>query len=160
MHSLIAANLARQDKALMLLEVMLAEEHDMLMKRQPQAVTRIEFSIHELLKQIASERESLKSMLAPMRVLEYVDNLSPDLPDREKRTQELKQLISDIDAKEQACAKKAEQNADMVLGLMDQSKSLIDFLHEQVAPKKQEAYSAKGRYTESTESGNLIRGAL
>ena len=160
MHTRIKQNLTRQDKAFMLLKVMLDEEFLLLRNRDPQAVTRVEFSIHELLRQIAEERESLKAMLSGRRVLEYAASLPPELDDPEAESREMQGLLKAIDAREQDCARQAERNAELVLGLMDQGKSLLDFLHEQVAPKKKETYSAKGRYTERAQSGNLIRGAL
>lgn len=160
MHTRIKQNLNRQDKALMLLKVMLDEEFVLLGQREPQGVMRMEFSIHELLRQVADEREDLKALLRGQRLLEYAHSLPPDMDDQEERSRELLELIKSIDGREQECARQAERNSELVLGLMDQGKSLLDFLHEQVAPKTQETYSAKGRFTQRPQGGNLIRGAL
>jgi len=60
MIQLIEENLVRQNKALMLLFILLEEEFSRLMQSNPQSVSQIELSIQELMRQIAVERASLR----------------------------------------------------------------------------------------------------
>ena len=59
MFANIQDTLNRQDKALDLMKELLQEEFSLLMKRDTDAVMTIEFSIHELLRQLATEKESI-----------------------------------------------------------------------------------------------------
>ena len=54
MFANIQDTLNRQDKALDLMKELLQEEFSLLMKRDTDAVMTIEFSIHELLRQLAN----------------------------------------------------------------------------------------------------------
>ncbi len=60
MFRVIEENLVRQNKALMLLSLLLEEEFSRLMKSNPQSVSQIELSIQELMRQIVVERASLR----------------------------------------------------------------------------------------------------
>ena len=91
----IEANLTRQFKALELLQKLLDEEFELLTKRDIDAVTAQEFSIHELLRQIAQERMALKEQMQGVKLLEYATML----PDEEANS--VRKLYSLIDGLEQ-----------------------------------------------------------
>ena len=63
MISMTIGNLTRQFKALELLEQLLEEEYLLLQARDTDAISSMEFSIHELLRQIAVERLGLRDRL-------------------------------------------------------------------------------------------------
>ena len=62
----ILSNLGRQHGAVRLLEVLLSEEFSHLSERNPGAVASVEFSIQELLRQLAVERRSLQAHYAAL----------------------------------------------------------------------------------------------
>ena len=154
MYDLIRGNLNRQFKALELLRSLLLEEFDLLRTRDTDAVTNLEFSIHELLRQIAVERIDLKKTMQDTKLTEYADMLPED------EGTEIRRLYSLIDALEQHCSKQASQNAELSLALLDQSQSLLTFLHEQISPRQDNIYAANGRYREARPSAALITGRL
>ena len=155
MYDLIKGNLHRQFKALELLQSLLLEEYELLAERDTDAVTTLEFSIHELLRQIAVERVDLKSVMQETKLLEYANMLSS-----EEESVEIRRLCSLIDALEQHCSKQASRNTELSLALLDQSQSLLVFLHEQISPRQENTYCAKGRYREERPSAALITGRL
>jgi len=69
-------NLHRQKKALEVLEALLAEEFAELRKRKPESITGIEFSIHELMRQIGNERTALKDSLGGQRLSDVIQLLA------------------------------------------------------------------------------------
>ena len=154
MYDLIRGNLNRQFKALELLRSLLEEEFELLAARDTDGVTNIEFSIHELLRQIAVERVDLKNTMQETKLLEYAGML----PDDEGL--DIRRLYSLIDSLEQHCSKQASQNAQLSLALLDQSQSLLAYLHEQISPRQENTYCAKGRYREERPSAALITGRL
>lgn len=154
MFDLIKGNLTRQFKGLELLQSLLQEEFELLCERDIDKITSLEFSIHELLRQIAEERGELKKTMQETTLLEY----STMLPEEEGM--EIKRLFYLIDSLEQHCAKQAAQNTEISLALLDQSQSLLTFLHEQITPKQQNTYSAKGKYRDERPSAALISGRL
>ncbi len=154
MFDLIHGNLTRQFKALELLSALLTEEFEMLRERDTDAVTNLEFSIHELLRQVAVERAELKSTMQGTRVLEYAGML----PDEEGAS--VRRLLHVIDALEQTCSRQASQNAEFSLMLMDQSQSLLVFLHDQIAPRTAQVYGSGGRLRADRPSAALISGRL
>lgn len=154
MFDLIKGNLNRQFKGLELLQSLLLEEFELLCQRDTDSITSLEFSIHELLRQISEERIDLKRTMQQTTLLEY----SSMLPEEEGM--EIKRLYYLIDSLEQHCAKQAAQNTEVSLALLDQSQSLLSFLHEQITPKQRGIYSAKGRYREERPSAALISGRL
>ena len=88
MYSLIYGNLDRQAKALTLLGELLDEEFSLLLKHETEAVMGLEFSIHELLRQLAVEKETVIRRLGGGKVLVRLDgkvfeadlNAANDLP--------------------------------------------------------------------------------
>ena len=78
MFANIQDTLNRQDKALDLMKELLQEEFSLLMKRDTDAVMTIEFSIHELLRQLATEKESIIQALGGGRLKDYAQMLPED----------------------------------------------------------------------------------
>ena len=154
MFDLIQGNLARQFKALELLHSLLEEEFGLLQTRDTDAVATLEFSIHELLRQIAVERVELKSFMQETKIPEYAGLVT------EEEGVEVMRLYHLIDALEQRCARQASHNTELSLALLDQSQSLLTFLHEQISPRQENTYSAAGRYREERPSAALISGRL
>lgn len=158
MFERINRNLHRQVKAMEVLRSLLAEEFELLKGLNPQAVTGVEFSIQMLLQQLAAEREEMSALLGGGRLLHYAEALAKSEPEK---GQSLMALFAEMDGLEQECAARAEKNSHLALGLMDQSRSMLEFLHNQVLPESKETYSAKGAYTrKSRPDAAIIRGRL
>lgn len=156
MFELIHGNLTRQFKGLELLNMLLDEELEFLQARDTDAIANQEFTIHELLRQIAVERVELKKTMQGTRLLEYADLLS-----EEEDGKKIRKLVYLIDSLEQQCSKQASMNAELALALMDQSQSLLSFFHEQIQPKNTaNIYGARGRIREHRPSAALITGRL
>lgn len=154
MPSTILANLCRQDKALDVLCRLLAEEHDLLRQRRPDEVTGLEFSIHELMRQLAVEREDLTRRLNGARLVDFLDMVEDDM----KRA--ITKVLASIDQKEQAAARHASTNAELVLALMDQSRNMLNFINDKIQPKNTSVYSKKGVYGQARSEARLLKGAL
>ncbi len=178
MHRALIERLLRQWKALIVLERLQQEEFSLLSSRKPQAVAGLEFSIHELMRQIVAERQELKTMLNGQRIRAMLDELPPDLearilmPDYD-RIKGLPEFHADItlralydkvlqlvDKAEQACAKQAERNSALALGLYDQSQSILEFMHKEIQPKKVDVYGRKGAMQNARGEAALIQGRL
>lgn len=152
MFTQIEANLTRQFKALELLQTLLDEEFDLLIGRDIDAVTAQEFSIHELLRQIAQERMTLKEQMHGVKLLEYATMLSDEEADR------VRKLYYLIDGLEQRSSRQASKNAELSLALMDQSQSLLTFLHNQITPRPTNTYGAGGRIRNERPSATIFSG--
>lgn len=152
MFELIHGNLTRQFKGLELLYSLLEEEFDLLRNRDTDAVTTLEFSIHELLRQVASERLALKNAIQGSTLLEYAAMLPDD------DAQEVRRLFSLIDSLEQRCSRQATHNTQLSLALLDQSQSLLAFLHKQIAPKQTNCYGAGGKLREQRPAAAIYSG--
>jgi len=152
MFSILKSTFVRQDKAMDLMHELLEEEFALLMERDTDAIMTLEFSIHELLRQLASEKESIIRFLGGGKLRDYAQML----PDDKKTV--LLELWHEIDMKEQRCAKQASQNTQLSLGLLDQSKELLNYLHERIIPPQKMAYSKKGVYTKARPQASLING--
>ncbi|HJA07951.1 MAG TPA: flagellar protein FlgN [Candidatus Mailhella merdigallinarum] len=154
MYSLIYGNLDRQAKALTLLGELLDEEFSLLLKHETEAVMGLEFSIHELLRQLAVEKETVIRRLGGGKVLDYAQMLP------EEQGEALTELWRRIDAGEQACARRASRNTELSLGLMDQSKRMLDYLHARILPPQQDTYGRRGRYNQPHPAASLFSGRL
>ena len=142
----------------MLLATLQEAEFTHLRVLDPTRVAGIEFSIHELMRQIASERSSLAAIYATIsptaKRLRDVIHTFPE--DQARRARDLYEAI---DRREQSCARQAEQNYKMALGFYDQSRSCIEFIQKQLVPKR-DVYTAAGRYARSASEPALVRGRL
>lgn len=155
MYSQIIGNLTRQAKALELLERLQREEFDLLMKRSAEEISALEFSVHELLRQIAVEREDLKASMQGIRVAEYAEMLADE--DDKKA---IGHILRIIDVAEQRCARQAEKNTALSLALLDQSHDLMTYLHDQISPRHELVYGAKGGYTTHRPPASILSGRL
>lgn len=153
----IKENLSRQAKGTGLLHSLLEEEFSLLRDSKSHLVSEIELSIQELMRQLMSERMGLKKMIGRMDpAATRLAHLHPLVPGPER--DELQKLLRSVDAMEQRCAIQAEQNRQLVLALYDQSKSMLGFLHQQIMPKNQNTYSARGRMYAPPPMPTLVRG--
>jgi flagellar biosynthesis/type III secretory pathway chaperone len=154
MFSRILENLTRQFKALELLQSLLEEEYGLLQNRDTEAITSLEFSIHQLLRQITLERLDLKKTLQATTLPEYASMLP------EEDGAAVTRLYALIDSLEQSSARQASRNAELSLSLLDQSQALLSCLYEQIAPRQQATYSAGGKYRAGRPGAALISGRL
>jgi hypothetical protein len=148
----IHGNLVRQKKGLELLQDLLEEEFSLLRETKTEEVVALEFSIHELLRQLADERMAMKSVMQGTRAVEYADLLEPE------QGAALKELLRGIDAAEQRAARQASHNTQLSLALLDQSQELLDYLHGEVTPKSVSVYGAKGGYKAQRPEAALFNG--
>jgi hypothetical protein len=153
MYALILGNLTRQFKGLELLLSLLEEEFELLCARDTDAVATLEFSIHELLRQIATERVSLKDTMQGTRLLEYADLLTD-----EDEAQDVRRLYHLIDALEQRASRQATRNTELSLALLDQSQSLLSFLHDQISPKQTQCYGRGGKINDNRPGAAIYSG--
>jgi len=160
MYSRIKANLTRQGRGMDLLQDLLQEEFSHLRDRDPDSATRLEFSIHELIRQLTAERLELKGMVQEIspgakRLSELGACLEPEIADA------FTALLAELDAKEQVCAIQAEKNGEMALAMLDQSRSLLEFMTKQIQPKSDPVYSARGRYGRNVKpQAAIFRGSM
>lgn len=154
MYSQIIGNLTRQAKALELLERLQMEEFQLLMQRNAEEVSVLEFSVHELLRQIAVEREDLKAAMQGIRVLEYADMLA------DEEREQVKRVLTIIDMAEQRCARQAEKNTALSLALLDQSHDLMATLHDSITPREQVVYGSRGGYATHRPAATIFSGRL
>ncbi len=160
MYSRIKENLIRQGRGMDLLLELLEEEFSHLRHRDPDSATRLEFSIHELIRQLAVERLELKAMVQAIspeakRLTDLGACLEPAVAD------DFAALMAAMDGKEQRCAIQAEKNGAMALAMLDQSRSLLDFMTNEIQPKADPVYSARGRYGRTSKpQAALFRGSM
>ena len=138
MYEYIFSGLQRQHKAMELLKNLLLEEFDLLVARDTEAVAQLEFSIHELLRQIASEKMLIIRLLNGQKARDYAGSLAEDARGA------VLELLDTLDGFEQCCARQAGQNAELSLSLLDQSRTLLTSLHTRIAPKTGDTYGKHG----------------
>ena len=148
----IHGNLVRQMKGMQLLVELLEEEFALLRENNTEEVVALEFSIHELLRQLATERMEMKDIMQGTRVMEYADMLEPE------QGAEVRQLAQAVDDAEQKAARQATHNTRLSLALLDQSQELLDYLHEQVTPNPAVVYGRKGTYNNYRPQAALLNG--
>lgn len=159
MNQSFLENLHRQKQALVVLEQLQDEESEYLSKSDPQSVAQVEFSIQELLRQLAVERQELK------RHIQELDPALPNMRDLPLLVSEpdqpmLESLLREIGRQEQACARKAAQNSEIAIGLMEQNRALLEFLSAEINPKGAQTYSHRGAWRPSDGAGTLLRGRM
>ena len=148
----IRGNLVRQQKGMELLLELLEEEFSLLQKNNTEDVVALEFSIHELLRQLADERMDIKNIMQATRIGEYAELLE------EERCAEIKNILKFIDLAEQKSARQASHNTRLSLALLDQSQSLLEYLHDQVAPKAEVVYGRNGGFRSQRGGPSLLSG--
>jgi hypothetical protein len=159
MIRLIEENLVRQNKAMLLMYFLLEEEFSRLTQLKPQSVSQVELSIQELMRQVAAERVSLRRMVARVepsakRVREILPGLS------EEDASAITELLVRLDETEQKCGVQASKNQQMAMALFDQSKGLLNFMHDQIKPKSTTAYARTGRFAKGINDARLLSGRL
>jgi len=160
MDQRIIENLTRQKHGFKLLEDLLLEEFGLLCGHDPQPISGIEFSIHELMQQLSKERKYLVMLLEGQRLKQYIAALAEmaTSPEALEAAEELGRCVEDIDRYEQSCARQAEKNKILVLALMDQSQALLEYLYKKVVPKSKDSYSSFGRFAQRRPDAALIKG--
>lgn len=154
MFEIIRGSLDRQTKALVLLQDLLSEEFSLLVERNTDAIMSLEFSIHELLRQVAVEKETVIRSLGGGKVRDYAQML-PDV-----QRAELESYWTSIDQLEQNSARQATLNTELSLGLLDQSETMLNYLHSHLAPPSQNTYGRRGRYAQSRPEAALMSRSL
>ena len=159
MIRLIEENLVRQNKAMLLMFLLLEEEFSRLTQLKPQSVSRVELSIQELMRQVAVERASLRRMISKVEPsAQRVRDILPGL-DKEQ-ADSISQLLERLDQAEQNCGVQASKNQQMAMALFDQSKGLLDFMHNQIKPKSTTTYGRTARYAKGINDARLLSGRL
>lgn len=138
MFERICEALYRQSQALNVLTELLDEEYQLLIHRDTDAIVALEFSIHELIRQIANEKNSVITFLGGGKLSHYAEML----PSEDSTT--IKNYFKMIDISEQACSKKASVNAKFSLVLLDQSRDTFKELQSQSTPKVSQTYGRRG----------------
>lgn len=138
MYQIIQESLSRQDKALYLLRDLLEEEYQILLSRDTNTVAALEFSIQELIRQLAVEKSLVIRSLAGKRVMEFAETLPED------QKEALCRLFGSVDEGEQAVSRQASRNAQLSLALLDQSTHTLKALTSQVVPPQAGVYSRNG----------------
>lgn len=154
MYSKIRENMTRQAKGLELLHSLLEEEFALLLDRNIEEISAIEFSIHELMRQLLVERTEIRSIMNGVKVSEYADML----PQEDGLA--IKGLLAELLSREQVCSRQAGLNSTLAFGLLDQGQELLDFLYAAAVPKQADVYGANGGMQISKPGAALISGRL
>jgi hypothetical protein len=152
----ILENLTRQHLALKQLLGLQKEEFAYLTEFHPQSVSKVEFSIQELIRQVQAERLSLKNLLG--QVNPGAKRLW-DLRESWGRDWDIvKDLLQDIHVTEQACARQADKSHRLAVALLDQSASYVEFFRKQLAPPKA-VYGRRGVMASYKPGPAIMKGA-
>lgn len=138
MYQRIKDSLSRQDKALALLRDLLEEEYHILLSRDTDGVVAQEFSIQELIRQLAVEKAVIIRALNGVRVKDYACSLP------EEQGGALLELFHVVDAYEQEVSGQASRNAQLSLALLDQSSRTLQALTSEAVPCRAEIYGRRG----------------
>ncbi|MCD7983534.1 MAG: flagellar protein FlgN [Desulfovibrio sp.] len=138
MYQRIQESLSRQDKALALLRDLLEEEYRILLSRDTDGVVAQEFSIQELIRQLAVEKAVVIKALDGVRVTEYARSLP------EEQGGALLELFRAVDSYEQEVSRQASRNAQLSLALLDQSSRTLQALTSKAMPPRTETYGRRG----------------
>ena len=138
MYQRIQESLSRQDKALALLRDLLEEEYRILLSRDTDGVVAQEFSIQELIRQLAVEKAVVIRALDGVRVTEYARSLP------EEQGEALLELVRAVDSYEQEVSRQASRNAQLSLALLDQSSRTLQVLTSKAMPPRTETYGRRG----------------
>ena len=103
MYQRIKESLSRQDKALALLRDLLEEEYHILLARDTDGVVAQEFSVQELIRQLAVEKTTVIKALDGVRVTEYARSLP------QEQGEALRALFRSVDQGEQEVSRQASR---------------------------------------------------
>ena len=154
MYAHIHGNLFRQLQGFKLLYSLLNEEFEGLTARHLDDVATLEFSIHELMRQLFVERQKLGKVMNGIRVSQYAEMLP------EEQRMEIMELVRELDRVEQQCARQSTLNAELVFALLDQGQQLLDFMHSRIVPPKAGLYGTKGVVLHPRPEAAVISGRL
>ena len=152
MYSQIYGNLNRQSKGLQLLSALLEEEFAYLSERRMDDVASIEFSIHELIRQLIAEREEIINIMQGVKARQYAEMLPPD------EGAAMNKLLDELEENEQSCAKQSSLNSEMSLSLLDQGQQLMDFLYTRALPPTVETYNGRGSMYKQRPQAAMLSG--
>jgi hypothetical protein len=153
----ILENLSRQYQALKVLNHLQEEEFAHLKEFRPQSVGALEFSIHELMRQIMAERQDVRRMMRELNPgAANLADLAEVFGGDWAKADDLRERI---DRLEQTCAKQAEKSYSLALALYDQSSGYVDFFKEKLTPAKQ-SYGRQGVFAKAKPAPAMLRGAL
>lgn len=138
MNEYILAGLKRQRSALNLLNDLLLEEFGLLLARNTDDIVHLEFSIHDLLRQIMTEKTQMIALLDGLKAREHAGHR----PEAECAL--LLEILDAIDDLEQLCARQASRNTELSLSLLDQSRRLLHTVHERLSPRTGDTYGRRG----------------
>ena len=154
MYTKIRANLFRQVKGLELLHSLLEEEFTSLLERNVEEVSSLEFSIHELMRQLLVERMEIKEVMNGVKISEYAGLLP------QEDGANITALVDELLKREQVCSRQASLNSTLAFGLLDQGQELLDLLYSAAVPKQADTYGAKGGMQVNKPRAALISGRL
>lgn len=154
MFQRIHDTLHRQQQALGVLGDLLEEEYQLLLQHDSHAVVTLEFSIHELIRQLAQEKASIVVLLGGGKVLHYAQMLP------EEDGAKIRALFKGIDDGEQRSSRQASINTELSLALLDQSQATLTELHNQVVPKSSLTYGRRGAMGTHRPQASMISGRL
>ncbi|MDO5484576.1 MAG: flagellar protein FlgN [Desulfovibrionaceae bacterium] len=138
MYQTVYESLFRQNKALGVLTHLLQEEYHLLLDRDSSSIAGQEFSIQELVRQLAVEKSLVINTLKGQRVMDYANSLP------EEQANALRELFAAIDTSEQTASRQASRNAQLSLALLDQSSRNLNALTSQVSPRTGDTYGRRG----------------
>ena len=138
MYASLHASLHRQAKALELLCQLLEEEYGILLSRRADDVAGLEFSIQELIRQLAVEKVTVITAMNGVRVTDYAAELCA-APGREAEGVALHDLVRAVDKAEQRASRQASRNSQL-----DQSSRSLQALTRQALPVPADPYGRKG----------------
>lgn len=138
MYQIIYESLSRQEKALGLLRQLLEEEYKTLLGRETHIIASLEFSIQELIRQIAVEKSLVIRSLDGKRVMDFAAALPED------KEETVRRLFESIDDGEQAVSRQASRNAQLSLALLDQSTTTLYALTKQITAPVSGIYGRHG----------------
>ncbi|RQD66616.1 MAG: hypothetical protein D5R98_02140 [Desulfonatronovibrio sp. MSAO_Bac4] len=154
----IESGLIRQKQALGLLFSLLEEEFSALLDNLPKEVSSLEFSIQELIRQLMDEKDEIRSILEKNNASSLTQYLE-DLDGGEASV--IKEILEDLRLLEEKCSHQAMKNNEIAKALAEQSAGLLSIFYEQVAPRQEDVYSARGRWHDNgSKSTGLLRGRL
>lgn len=155
MYQEICGSLFRQHKGLLLLADLLEEEYGYLRQRDTDHVAALEFSLQELIRQLAVEKSMVIRRLGGAKLLEYAAGLT------EEDALALRELYVTVDIGEQSAARQASRNAELSLALLDQSTRNLKALAGQIIPSTGDTYCRRGGMQQASHpQAALISGRL
>lgn len=156
-HKVVLESLIRQREGLKALAILLVEEFAVLTARDKSGLADMELAVQELIRQLLKERDDLRSCLSELMpesegLRHYVD--------QHVQGAELETLVREIEQLERQCSRQATTNADLVMALVEQSRDMLSFMHDQVKPRNEDVYSRQGSFTSDATEPRLLQGRL